>query len=478
MGSVICRAFSSNAVDAIENENAGSTGSVEVVVPKADVDQNHPNWLEDDFKLAAGVEEQVSTPALVVSLPNVRHNIAAMIELCGGEVDRWRPHVKTTKMPLIWRELVRQGVRNFKCATVREARLLAEVVVEQGIGPDCDILVAFPLQGANLRALGNLAEGTVNGPAFSCLVEGPEDIGLVPDGVGYFVDINPGMDRTGRTLSLLESQLPQFATEFAAQDRSRFRGLHFYDGHSSVWESGATRQSNLFPLYANLLEFATAFEAACGVRIDEVITSGTPSCTSALAYSGFASTSLSARGLACTHRVSPGTTVFHDRKTHDENSDLAKVLRPAAAVMVRVVSHPTEGMLHCGGGFFLSTRTNAFCLTTWPRLIHRSRFYNLLALAIDVFTVDAGSKALAAEVPAPIATVLGAESHVALGPSEEHLPIKATAVERPARGSILYLVPKHVSGVCVLFQPCWVIYLSIFSVVKVPLGVMCRFAPQ
>ncbi len=66
------------------------------------------------------------------------------------------------------------------------------------------------------------------------------------------------------------------------------------------------------------------------------------------------------------------------------------------------------------------------------------------------FTVDAGSKALAAEVPAPIARVLGAEGFIALGPSEEHLPFStvvaagAEPLQPPARGSVLYLVPKHV----------------------------------
>ena len=81
-----------------------------------------------------------------------------------------------------------------------------------------------------------------------------------------------------------------------------------------------------------------------------------------------------------------------------------------------------------------------------------------------MFTIDAGSKALAAEVPAPIAIILGsAESSVALGPSEEHLPfaIHSTSAcdngdgdgdgddaARPARGSVLYVVPKHVRKWC------------------------------
>ena len=328
-------------------------------------------WRESDFKLAPDVEQRVLSPALVVSLPNVRHNIAAMIELCGGDVDRWRPHVKTTKMPLVWRELIGSGVRNFKCATIREARLLCEVAMQAGVAAECDILVAFPLQGANLHALGLLASELGDGsPKLSCLVEGAEDIDLVPDNIGYFLDINPGMDRTGRSLPLLRTQLPQLAAVIAKTNANattptptptpttQFRGLHYYDGHSSGWASGAPRRAKLFPGYADLVTFVKELEAEVtrvggdgddheGFSVAEVITSGTPSCTSALAFESFFCAQQQQQQRRPTtqfkHRVSPGTTVFHDYKTHEENDDLAAVLRPAAAVLTRVVSHPKPG---------------------------------------------------------------------------------------------------------------------------------------
>ena len=61
--------------------------------------------------------------------------------------------------------------------------------------------------------------------------------------------------------------------------------------------------------------------------------------------------------------------------------------------------------------------------------------------------MDAGSKALAAEVPAPIVELLGEASNcVPLGPSEEHLPFAMTndSATVPERGTVVYLVPKHV----------------------------------
>lgn len=307
-------------------------------------DENNPRWSGADFRLASDIEENIQTPALVVSLPNVRHNISAMIQLCGGDVDRWRPHVKTTKMPLIWSELLSMGVRNFKCATIREARLLAATAKNMGLSTDCDILVAFPLHGANLRALEILA-GEERECTFSCLVEAPEDIAQIPATVGFYIDINPGMDRTGRSLDVLTDQMAAMVECLKILNLhsdegghgNRFRGLHFYDGHSSTTPCGKARREMLFPIYNELLTFTQKLEQAYGRPVDEIITSGTPSCTSALSFEKF-------RGRSFHHRVSPGTTVLHDGKTREENEDLDAVLRPAAAVMARVISHPNSGM--------------------------------------------------------------------------------------------------------------------------------------
>ena len=46
----------------------------------------------------------------------------------GGDSSRWRVHVKTSKIPAVWAELVWAGLRYFKCATTREATFLLDVL--------------------------------------------------------------------------------------------------------------------------------------------------------------------------------------------------------------------------------------------------------------------------------------------------------------------------------------------------------------
>jgi D-serine deaminase-like pyridoxal phosphate-dependent protein len=74
-----------------------------------------------DYTLPAGLEDKVMSPALVVDLAKVRHNLAVMMKLVHGDADRWRPHLKTTKCSRVWAEALKAGVRHFKVATTREA---------------------------------------------------------------------------------------------------------------------------------------------------------------------------------------------------------------------------------------------------------------------------------------------------------------------------------------------------------------------
>ena len=124
--------------------------------------------------------------------------------------------------------------------------------------------------------------------------------------------------------------------------------------------------------------------------------SGTPTFAIPFEHAGL-------RALAgTTLRVSPGTVVYHDLMTEQNVPDLD--LLPAAIVLTRVVSHPAEGLVTC----------------------------------------DAGSKSIAAEAGDPCAFVLGHPGLNALRPSEEHLPLEVVRGERPSRGSVLMLVPRHV----------------------------------
>src|SRR5438309_731525 len=92
----------------------------------------------------------VLTPALLVYQDVVRHNIATTLRLLSGDAARWRPHVKTAKLPSTMLKLVEQGVEHFKCATT------LELITAVRAGAR-DVLVAYPLLGANAARVRMLA---------------------------------------------------------------------------------------------------------------------------------------------------------------------------------------------------------------------------------------------------------------------------------------------------------------------------------
>ena len=338
----------------------------------------------EDYALPGSFVDRLLSPALIVYLDHVRENLRRVIRLADGDPDHWRPHVKTTKIPEVYVEMAHAGLRHFKCATTREAAVLLDALDGAGHG-GADVLLAYPLVGPALRRLAAIASAH---PAarISVLCESPDEVDSIPASVSIFVDVNPGMDRTGVPLSRERT-----VHEVARRSGERFRGLHFYDGHVHGGDASRRREVSQEG-YARLIELAERLTRD-GFEIGELITSSTSSFPYALGYEPLKEWN---------HRVSPGTVVFHDLRTEQEIEDLE--LRPAALVFSRVVSLPTE----------------------------------------DRVTCDAGSKAVAAEAGDPCAYALGHPGLEALTPSEEHLPFRVHTGRRPERGEALFLVPRHV----------------------------------
>lgn len=358
----------------------------------------------EDYALPRALTDTLMSPALIMYEQRIRNNIAHMLSLMGGDPARWRPHLKTTKTPEVYALLLEAGVRHFKCATVREARCLLSTAASQGVGP-VDLLLAYPLQGPSLAHLAQLAR-EFSDASVAVLSEDAHHAAAVPEVLGLFIDVNPGMNRTG--LRLAE---PTRIVDAMRAAGARLRGLHYYDGH--VHESTAqARRTTVHGLHDELLRFEAAL-AGTGLQVHEIITSGTPAFAYALDYEGFAGGVT--RGGAI-HRVSPGTVVFHDLQSDELLEDLT--LEPATVLLTRVVSHPTH----------------------------------------DIITCDAGSKSIAAEAGDPCAFAIGHPELTALRPSEEHLPWHvADGHAQPALGALLYLVPRHICpSVNLAEQAVWV----------------------
>jgi D-serine deaminase-like pyridoxal phosphate-dependent protein len=335
--------------------------------------------------------EDVLTPALVIYPEFLASNIEATLALLSGDADRWRVHIKTAKLGYTLRMLVERGISNFKCATTLE--LL--VACQHGAA---DVLQAYPSVGANARRAREIAEQFPH-VRISVLAENEEQIRQWRGSrLGIFLDINPGMNRTG----IEQSQTEKFLRLARAIGDAglELRGLHYYDGQYGALDQ-LERTAAAHRGYDDLLKLVGEIERS-GVVVPEVITAGTPTLPCSLSYKNF-------RGRAFIHRVSPGTVVYCDA------TSLAQLpaeydYRPAALVLTRVVSRPRAGIVTC----------------------------------------DAGHKAVSADAGVPTCVVVGHPELTPLSPSEEHLPLALeplTQKEAPAGpqvGETLYLLPRHV----------------------------------
>jgi D-serine deaminase-like pyridoxal phosphate-dependent protein len=325
----------------------------------------------------------LSTPSLLIYTEMVEANITAALAMMNGDASRWRPHLKTAKLGYTMRRLVARGIKMAKCATTLELAAAIESGME-------DVVVAFPLMGPNAARVKEIAAAHPE-RRISTLVESADQIDeWRGSAVGVFVDLNPGMDRTGMAEDHFEE-----VREFIDQVQKaglRFCGLHHYDGQIKNTDPSAAAMA--CEGYARLVELI-AYLKRSGIEVKEVITSGTPAMPHALSFAPFSAGEF-------VHRVSPGTIVYNDRNSLQELPGYG--FQAAALVLSTVVSRPRENRVTC----------------------------------------DAGHKAVSADAGVPTCDVMGRPGLVGLKPSEEHLPLEVRLGETPARGELLYLLPAHV----------------------------------
>src|SRR5215472_7554753 len=236
--------------------------------------------------------EDVLTPALVVYPEVISSNTEQTLRLLGGDANRWRVHVKTAKLEYALRMLAERGVRNFKCATT------LELLVSCRSGAK-DVLVAYPMVGANARRVREIAEAFPQ-VRISVLAENEDQIRQWRgSSVGVFLDINPGMNRTGieQSRSAEVVGLVRGVREAGLE----FRGLHYYDGQYGGLDE-RERTAAAHAGYDSLLKVVSEVELS-GVNVPEVITAGTPTLPCSLGYQAFG-------GKGFVHRVSPGTIAY------------------------------------------------------------------------------------------------------------------------------------------------------------------------
>ena len=199
---------------------------------------------------------ELDTPALLLDLDRLQHNIERMSSHFRERGVAWRPHAKAYKCPAIAHLLRRAGAIGVTVAKVSEA----EVMAAGGID---DILIAHLVVGtskaARLAALQRQADVKVT-------VDHPDHVGplgraavVAGTTIGVLVDVDLGMHRTG--VASAEAAVA-LARQVSSTPGLRFDGLMGYEGHTLLIADPAEKRAAITAAIGRLLETRAAVQAA------------------------------------------------------------------------------------------------------------------------------------------------------------------------------------------------------------------------
>lgn len=203
-----------------------------------------------------GSRLDLNTPALVVEADAFERNLARMAGLAAGKGVRLRPHAKTHKSVEIARRQVAAGAVGVCCAKLGEAEAMAAGGIE-------GLHVTSPVVAApGLKRLGELNRKSAR---LSVVADDPSNVDALakiasPERpLGVFVDIDPGIHRTGVTSAEAAVALAKRIQGHAAL---RYEGVQMYCGREQHIESYAERRAAIVERMDYLKTILAALEAA------------------------------------------------------------------------------------------------------------------------------------------------------------------------------------------------------------------------
>jgi D-serine deaminase-like pyridoxal phosphate-dependent protein len=194
---------------------------------------------------------ELETPSVLINLDVMERNIQTMQARCDAAGVKFRPHIKTHKIPAIAKMQLEAGAVGIACQKVSEAQVFAEAGIN-------DILLPYNIVGAKKAArLADLA--LYNKIAVSA--DSPETIhglGAAAKAVGasirVLIELATEIERAGTSVE----NVVQLAQQIEADDHLEFRGLVVYPS---------------FPKSRPLIQEALARLDAVGIGV-EVVSGG------------------------------------------------------------------------------------------------------------------------------------------------------------------------------------------------------------
>jgi D-serine deaminase-like pyridoxal phosphate-dependent protein len=262
----------------------------------------------------------IDTPALLIDLDKMEHNLRTMAGFFEDKPAKLRPHAKTHKSPIIAHKQLALGAVGITCAKLGEA----EVMVEAGVP---DILVANQVVGPTKIAR---LVGLLHHARITVAADDPDNLRQLARAateqgveVGVLVEVNTGMNRCG-----VEPGAPALALARVAADLPgvRFRGIQAYEGHLVNITDQAERAEKVRAAMAPVIDTRALLERE-GLPVEIVSGGGTGTFALTGTLAGF-------------DEVQAGSYVFMDN-TYAGVGGVGERFEQALTVLSTVVSRPT-----------------------------------------------------------------------------------------------------------------------------------------
>ncbi|HEY6509849.1 MAG TPA: alanine racemase, partial [Vicinamibacterales bacterium] len=200
--------------------------------------------------------DDIVTPALIVDVPTLDRNLAAMARFFADGTCRLRPHVKAHKTPEIARRQLAAGsCVGLTCATVSEAETVE--------GLTSDILIANEVIGGSKWARMAALAGRVRLTAAVDSAVGIEGLARAAQAagvtIGVLVDVDVGQGRCGVLPGHPAVALARLA---AATPGLELRGVMGYEGHVQPIRERPAREAAARASMAALAAAAEGLRAA------------------------------------------------------------------------------------------------------------------------------------------------------------------------------------------------------------------------
>jgi D-serine deaminase-like pyridoxal phosphate-dependent protein len=277
----------------------------------------------------AGSRDRIATPALVVDVDALAHNLDAGQRLADEAGVALRPHAKTHKCAAIARRQLSRGAVGICVAKVGEAEALAAAGVD-------DLLVTSPIHAG---LVDRVAELRRTGAAVAVVVDHPDVVAplarapAAAGGIDVLIDVDVGLHRTGVPDAAAAARL---ATLVDAAGSLRLRGVQGYGGHWQHVPDPADRRDAVVAGMADLAACVDAIEAA-GIPVG-VRTGG-----------GTGTSAIDGR-LAALTELQLGSYAFMDREYADALAADEPRWRQALFVQATVLSAHHEGFVTVDAG--------------------------------------------------------------------------------------------------------------------------------